>query len=196
MLFNILLLQLNMPFEMIARSIDDVARSRPALVTLATMWAASEERQVSQAAFIVPGSGRIAFEDVGYTYGNGRGVEGISFQAERGRITFLTGETGADKSTVFRLALKSIEPDSGRILIDGVDLAGIDRTDWYAIAAVVPQDVVLINESLADTSCSAVSATTPACAARRRCTAAGSRHHVPAHRARSGPGHRSPSAGC
>ncbi|WP_198026621.1 ABC transporter ATP-binding protein [Bradyrhizobium sp. ARR65] len=149
-LFNTLLLQLNMPFEMIAQAIDDVVRSRAALVPLATMWAAPEERQVSHAKTFLPREGRIAFENVGYAYSNGRGVTGISFVAERGTITFLVGETGSGKSTVFKLALKSIEPNSGRILVDGIDLGGIDRAHWYAAVAVVPQDVVLLNESLAD----------------------------------------------
>lgn len=149
-LFNTLLLQLNMPFEMIAHAIDDVARSRAALGPLATMWDAPEERQVSHAPSFVPREGRIVFEKIGYAYGNGRGVKDIDFVAERGSITFLVGETGSGKSTVFKLALKSIEPEAGRILVDGVDLAEIDRADWYGTVAVVPQDVVLLNESLAD----------------------------------------------
>ncbi|MDK1388772.1 ABC transporter ATP-binding protein [Sinorhizobium sp. 8-89] len=149
-LFNTLLLQLNMPFEMIAHAIDDVARSRAALVPLATMWAAPEERQVSHAPSFVPTEGRIVAERVSYAYGNGRGVKDIDFTAERGAITFLVGETGSGKSTIFRLALKSIEPDQGRILVDGVDLATIDQADWYSAVAVVPQEVVLLNESLAD----------------------------------------------
>ncbi|MGK6313632.1 ABC transporter ATP-binding protein [Neorhizobium sp. DT-125] len=149
-LFNTLLLQLNMPFEMIAHAIDDVVRSRAALAPLATMWAAPEERQVSHAPTFVPGDGRIVFEDVGYAYDNGRGVKDIRFTAERGAITFLVGETGSGKSTIFKLALKSIEPEAGRVLVDGVDLATIDRADWYSAVAVVPQDVVLLNESLSD----------------------------------------------
>ncbi|RWH82199.1 MAG: ABC transporter ATP-binding protein [Mesorhizobium sp.] len=149
-LFNTLLLQLNMPFEMIAHAIDDVVRSRAALAPLATMWAAPEERQVSHAPTFVPRDGRIVFEGVGYAYDNGRGVKDIRFTAERGAITFLVGETGSGKSTIFKLALKSIEPEAGRILVDGVDLATIDRADWYSAVAVVPQDVVLLNESLSD----------------------------------------------
>lgn len=149
-LFNMLMLQLNMPFEMIAHAIDDVARSRAELAPLAAMWAAPEEPQVSHASRFAQGDGRIVFENVGYAYDNGRGVNGVSFIAERGVITFLVGETGSGKSTIFKLALKSIEPETGRILVDGVDLAGIARADWYGAIAVVPQDVVLLNENLAD----------------------------------------------
>lgn len=149
-LFNMLLLQLNAPFEMMAHAIDEAARSRAALAPLAAMWAAPEERRVAHAPAFVPRTGRIVFEDVAYTYDNGRGVRHIGFSAEREAITFLIGETGSGKSTAFRLALKSIEPATGRILVDDVDLTRIDRADWYAAVAVVPQDVVLLNESLAD----------------------------------------------
>lgn len=149
-LFNTLLLQLNLPFDMLARSIDESVRSRAALVPFTALWTAPEERQVSHASAFVPREGRIVFERVGYAYGNGRGVHDVDFVAERGGITFIVGETGAGKSTVFRLALKSIEPTAGRILVDGVDLATIDRADWYGAVAVVPQDVVLLNESLED----------------------------------------------
>jgi ATP-binding cassette, subfamily B, bacterial len=149
-LFNTLLLQLNRPFELIPIAINSVARSRADIVPLATMWAAAEEQEVSRAPAFVPREGRLMFENVTYAYGNGRGVKDIGFTAERGAITFLVGETGSGKSTIFRLALKSIEPDQGRILVDEVDLATVARTDWYAAVAVVPQDVVLLNETLAD----------------------------------------------
>ncbi|KGB93830.1 ABC transporter ATP-binding protein [Burkholderia cepacia] len=149
-LFNTLLLQLNQPFDMIARAIDEIARARATLVPFAAMWAAPEERQVSHASAFVPREGRVVFDRVGYAYGNGRGVTDVDFVAERGAITFVVGETGAGKSTVFKLALKSMEPTRGRILVDGVDLAAIDRADWYGAVAVVPQDVVLLNESLED----------------------------------------------
>ncbi len=149
-LFNTLLLQLNQPFEMLARSIDECVRSRAALVPFAALWTAPEERQVSHASAFVPREGRVVFDRVSYAYGNGRGVANVDFVAGRGAITFVVGETGAGKSTVFKLALKSIEPTGGRILVDGVDLADIDRADWYGAVAVVPQDVVLLNESLED----------------------------------------------
>lgn len=149
-LFNLLLLQLNMPFEMMARSIDDVARSWTLLTPLSALWAAPEERQAANAGRFHGECGRIEFQHVSHRYGNGRGVRDASFHAGRGAINFLMGETGAGKSTLFKLALKSIEPQHGRILVDGIDLADIDRAAWHAAVAVVPQDVILLNESLAD----------------------------------------------
>lgn len=149
-LFNTLLLQLNMPFDMIAHAIDDLARSRATLAPLARMWQAPEERQISQSTSLAIEKGRLVLERVSHAYDNGRGVADVSFEAERGGITFLVGETGSGKSTIFKLMLKSIEPDSGHISIDGIDLASIDRADWYSAVAVVPQDAILLNESLAE----------------------------------------------
>lgn len=149
-LFNLLLLQLNMPFEMIARSIDDVARSWSMMGPLSTLWAAPEEQQVADAQRFAGASGHLEFQQVSHRYGNGRGVSNVSFKAERGSINFLMGPTGAGKSTLLKLALKSIDPQHGRILVDGVDLSRIDRAAWHAAVAVVPQDVILLNESLAD----------------------------------------------
>ncbi|WP_295554123.1 ABC transporter ATP-binding protein [uncultured Stenotrophomonas sp.] len=149
-LFNLLLLQLNMPFEMIARSIDDVARSWSMLGPLSTLWAAPEEQQVANAQRFAGANGHLEFQQVSHRYGNGRGVSNVSFRVERGGINFLMGPTGAGKSTLFKLALKSLDPQHGSILVDGVDLLRIDRAAWHAAVAVVPQDVILLNESLAD----------------------------------------------
>ncbi|MCA3861907.1 MAG: ABC transporter ATP-binding protein, partial [Burkholderia sp.] len=68
-LFNTLLLQLNQPFEMLARSIDECVRSRAALVPVAALWTAPEERQVSHASAFVPREGRVVFDRVSYAYG-------------------------------------------------------------------------------------------------------------------------------
>ncbi len=149
-LFNALLIQLNMPFEMIAHTLDDLARVRSDLAPMSDMWRAGEERVLPHAAGFSPRTGKLQFENVGYAYDNGRGVENVSFDASRGGITFLVGETGSGKSTIFKLALKSMPPTAGRIVIDGTDLETIGRADWYSAIAVVPQEVILLNETLAD----------------------------------------------
>lgn len=66
-----------------------------------------------------------------------------------GAITFIIGETGSGKSTVLRLALKTVEPSKGQIRVDGVDLFEVNRRDWYASVGIVPQEVMLLNDTLA-----------------------------------------------
>ncbi len=147
-LFNTLLLQLNQPFEMIGHAIDNMVRSYSQLLPFVQMWLAAEDPEPSAHFSFALTDGRIAFEDVSFTYENGRGVARVSFAAERGRITFLTGETGSGKSTVFKLALKSLAPKAGRIRVDGVDLQDIARADWFSVIGVVPQDVMLLNDTI------------------------------------------------
>lgn len=147
-LFNALLLQLNAPFEMAGRAANELTRSLADLAPFAAMWAAPEQAESSDGAGFVPVEGRLAFRDVGFCYEDGRGIADVSFVAERGRVTFITGETGAGKSTIFKLVLKTLEPTAGRITVDGVDLARIGRADWYAAIGVVPQEVLLLNDTL------------------------------------------------
>ncbi|WP_370462080.1 ATP-binding cassette domain-containing protein [Phyllobacterium sp. SYP-B3895] len=63
-------------------------------------------------------------------------------------MTFITGETGAGKSTLFKLALKSLEPQSGRITADGIDLKTIARSDWFKAIGVVSQEIMLLHDTI------------------------------------------------
>ncbi|OJU90507.1 MAG: ABC transporter ATP-binding protein [Shinella sp. 65-6] len=148
-LFNTLLLQLNLPFEMIGHALDDVVRARASLLPLARIWAAPEEPDTATPGGFFPRDGRLAFETVSYAHENGRGVENVDFLAERGRITYLVGETGSGKSTLLRLALKSLSPSAGRITVDGEDLAAVSQRDWYGAVGIVPQEPTLLNDTLA-----------------------------------------------
>jgi ATP-binding cassette subfamily B protein len=147
-LFNAVLLQLNNPFEMIGRAINQVVQAYTQFQPFVRVWSAPEEKERAAFGSFSLKKGRIEFEEVSFSYEGGLGVERVTFVAERGRITYLTGETGAGKSTVLKLALKSLEPNSGRIRVDGTDLNDISRADWYTMVGIVPQEVLLINDTL------------------------------------------------
>lgn len=148
-LFNTLLLQLNQPFEAAGHAIDDVVRSLARLRPLLRMWQAPEMPMRPHAQPLVIRDGTVTFDHPGYVHADGRGLSGLRATARRGHVTWIMGETGAGKTTLMRLLTRALEPGTGRILIDGTDLAGIDPEAWYAIAGIVPQEPVLIADSVA-----------------------------------------------
>lgn len=148
-LFNTLLLQLNQPFEAAGHAIDDVIRSMARLRPLLRMWQAPEMPMRSGAPPVVISDGMITFDRVGYVHADGRGAPKITATARRGHITWIVGETGAGKTTLMRLLTKALDPGTGRVLIDGTDLTDIDPDAWYAVVGIVPQEPVLIADSVA-----------------------------------------------
>jgi len=148
-LFNTLLLQLNMPFQMLGQAIQQIAQSYSRFLPFARMWQAPEHETIENPVSLTLENGQVRFRNVGFRYANGRGVQDADFTADRGAITYITGDTGAGKSTLFKLLLKSMQPQTGRIEVDGIDLGKISRKDWFTAVAAVPQDIVLLNDTLA-----------------------------------------------
>jgi branched-chain amino acid transport system ATP-binding protein len=66
----------------------------------------------------------LEIRDLGIAFGGLKAVDGVSFSAERNRITTVIGPNGAGKSTLFNLISGALKPKSGRLLIDGVDMTG------------------------------------------------------------------------
>lgn len=147
-LFNAFLIQLNKPFESIGQSIDETMRSYTRFLPFAEMWSALEEPEPATYQPFTLTQGHIIFDTVSFDYDSGRGISDISFSAARGKVNFITGETGSGKSTVFRLILKSVTPKSGKITVDDTDLQDIARADWFKQIGVVPQELMLLNETL------------------------------------------------
>jgi ATP-binding cassette subfamily C protein CydD len=105
----------------------------------------------TSSAATVP-SGDVVFEGVTFSY-PGRAlaaVDHLDLVLPRHRRIALVGETGAGKSTVVRLLLRFIEPDSGRILVDGEDLTGIDNGAWRSTIAWVPQRPHLFDATVSE----------------------------------------------
>ena len=70
--------------------------------------------------------GNLEFSDVAFGYAPGRNVlDGLSFSIREGETVALVGGIGSGKSTVFNLLLRFLDPQGGRILLDGKDIAGV-----------------------------------------------------------------------
>jgi ATP-binding cassette subfamily B protein len=97
-----------------------------------------------------PGRGEIRFEHVRFHYPSRpdtRALEDFDLQVHPGETVAFVGPSGAGKSTTFQLLLRFYDPESGRILIDGVDLASADPAEVRGRIGLVPQDTVLFATS-------------------------------------------------
>ncbi len=98
---------------------------------------------------VVP-EGRVRFEDVSFSYDPARKIlRGVSFEVPPGKTVAIVGPSGAGKSTLSRLMFRFYEPSSGRITIDGQDIAEVTQVSLREKIGMVPQDTVLFNDTIA-----------------------------------------------
>jgi ATP-binding cassette subfamily B protein len=91
----------------------------------------------------------LAFEDVSYRHdARSSGLEDVSFDVAPGTTTALVGPSGSGKSTIVKLALRLLDPQNGRVVIEGVDARSVTQASLRQAVALVPQDVALFNDSL------------------------------------------------
>lgn len=109
-----------------------------------------EEVQVVEAEPLKIATG-IEFLRVNFAYeGRKQVLSDINLRITRGEKVALVGETGGGKTSIVNLVLKFYNPQEGKILIDGKDLAFIPRHELRRLVGFVPQDVVLFPGSVLD----------------------------------------------
>ncbi|HQU57996.1 MAG TPA: ABC transporter ATP-binding protein, partial [Saprospiraceae bacterium] len=93
--------------------------------------------------------GDIQFDNVSFGYIEGKEVvHNISFDAPSGSVTALVGTSGSGKSTIAGLAASFLNPDSGKVTIDGVDLATVSLSSYRQHLGVVLQDDFLFEGTI------------------------------------------------
>lgn len=92
----------------------------------------------------------IEFEDVTVEYPGVKALDGATFTVRAGERVALIGPSGAGKSTVLSVLLGFVAPTGGRVLVDGVDLTGLDADEWRKRIGWVPQRAHLFAGTVAD----------------------------------------------
>ena len=95
--------------------------------------------------------GEIRFEDIRFGYGRQSGlIDGLTLDVRPGEKIGLVGRSGAGKSTLVNLLLRFVDLESGRILIDGQDIAAVSQESLRTQISIVTQDTSLLHRSIRD----------------------------------------------
>jgi phospholipid/cholesterol/gamma-HCH transport system ATP-binding protein len=80
-----------------------------------------------------PSDNIIEVRDLHFARGTRKIFDGLNVDIKRGQVTAIMGPSGTGKTTLLRLITRQLRPDSGRILIDGVDIAHLSKSDLYQL---------------------------------------------------------------
>ncbi|WP_395330578.1 ABC transporter ATP-binding protein/permease [Novosphingobium sp. BL-8H] len=144
------LTQLFRPLDMLGMVYRTI---RQGLIDMAEMFRLLDEPQeVSDkpgAPALVIRQPSVVFDNVVFGYEPDRGIlQGLSFEVPAGQNFAIVGPSGAGKSTIARLLFRFYDPQQGRILIDGQDIAEVTQASLRAAIGIVPQDSVLFNDTI------------------------------------------------
>ena len=125
--------------------INELFRAQPRIVSPAVLDSLPPRR---------PGGRALTLEGVWFRYPaaaeRGWVLEDVSFHLEPGDSLAIVGATGAGKSALVELLVRTYDPDRGRILIDGVDIRRLSLADLRSAVGFVPQETFLFSETLRD----------------------------------------------
>ena len=110
---------------------------------------APEVADAADAVALRSSGGEVVFENVSFAHeGRDVGLNGVMFAAPAGKTTAIVGPSGAGKSTVLKLLFRFYDPSEGAVLIDGQDLRSVTQGSLRDALGLVPQDVVLFNDTI------------------------------------------------
>lgn len=148
-LVNTYMLQIVQPIEMMGYAMQGLSQGAAMLEKLAQLFREPTECGLGACKGGATGPGSLEFQDVCLSYGGGRRVlSKVSFRVAAGHTLGIVGPSGSGKSTVVRLLMRLLEPESGRILLDGAPISDMALQDLRRSIAVVPQDTVLFDDTV------------------------------------------------
>eukprot|EP00371_Babesia_bovis_P002974 XP_001611621.1 ABC transporter family protein [Babesia bovis T2Bo] len=152
-LVNTLLFQLAIPLNLIGTMYRETKTSMVDLQKFLELL--KQEPKVHDnpdAKELIINAGKIEFKNVCHAYEQAVGATKIlhnfSLTLEQGKTVAIVGDSGSGKSTIAKMLFRLYDPSEGQILIDGQDIKNVTLSSLRNSIGIVPQDVVLFNESI------------------------------------------------
>ncbi|MGN6463056.1 MAG: ATP-binding cassette domain-containing protein, partial [Pseudolabrys sp.] len=149
--FNMLAARVSMPVLRLAQMWQDFHQARLSVDRLGDILNTIPEPSFSTTrAALPPIRGQVTFEHVSFRYriDASEVLRDINFSVSPGQVIGVVGSSGSGKSTLAKLIQRLYVPESGRVLIDGVDVAQVDPAWLRRQIGVVLQDSVLFNRTV------------------------------------------------
>ncbi len=151
--FNILAGRVSTPVLRLAQMWQDFHQARLSVARLGDILNAQPEPNVSTGRTALPAiRGDVVFDHVTFRYriDGPEVLHDVSFDVPAGQVVGIVGPSGSGKSTLAKLVQRLYVPESGRVLVDGVDLAMVDTTWLRRQLGCVLQENILFNRSIRD----------------------------------------------
>lgn len=150
-LVNAFMMQLYAPLNFLGMIYRQIRQSVIDLERMFGLLAAPKEvADAPGAEPLIGREGRVSFEQVSFAYEHGRPVlQEVTIDLAPGKTTAVVGPTGSGKSTLARLLFRLYDVNRGRISIDGADVRSVTQQSLREVLAIVPQEPVLFNDTLA-----------------------------------------------
>ncbi|MGV0665259.1 ABC transporter ATP-binding protein [Mycobacteroides chelonae] len=144
--------QFNQPLTQVAAMYNTLQSGLASAERVFELLDADEETpDLAYPATIPAGSPGVEFEDISFGYSpETRVIDGLSLRVEPGQTVAIVGPTGAGKTTLVNLLMRFYDLDSGRILLDGVDISTVSRHDLRSRMGMVLQDTWLFAGTIAE----------------------------------------------
>ena len=120
-------------------------------ITVVEEGITGEQRQNTQSEPPFRFKHTLELHELGFAFPDGHALFGdLNLSISRGERMGVRGASGAGKSTLFNLMLGFLPPTVGKILIDGRELTSANRSEWHKLVGYVPQEIFIIEGTLAD----------------------------------------------
>jgi ABC-type transport system involved in Fe-S cluster assembly fused permease/ATPase subunit len=149
-LVNTYMLQLVRPVELLGYAVQACSQGLAMLEKLTHLFHEAPEPTQRIRGGPIARPGTVEFDRVSLAYRKNRPVlRDVSFRIAPTRTLGIVGPSGSGKSSIVRLLMRLLEPDHGRILLNDIPITDLDLPHLRGLIAVVPQDTVLFDDTLA-----------------------------------------------